>query len=146
MTNITSRVIESIKKSTSEYVNELDSSKVGDGVTINAYSDRRACTIVKRTEKKIWIQRDKATLLNGLKSDAEDKLQFSPGGFCGHTSGQQRYSYEADPTATIVCYSRREWYNAYDRKTFVRYVRVGEAYRTGESISAGRHEYYDFNF
>lgn len=124
---------------------DLDSAKVGDGATVNCYSDRQACTIVKRTDKKIWVQRDNAKLLNGLKSGESDALHFSPGGFCGHTSGTQRYSYTPNPDASIVCYSRREWTNEYDRKTRVRYVRVGEK-RDGQTISAGRHEHYDYNF
>lgn len=125
--------------------NALDFSIVGDGATINCYSDRHACTIVKRTDKKIWVQRDKATLLNGGNSGESDALKFSPGGFLGHTSGKQRYSYERNLEASLVCYSRREWTNTYDRKTYVRYVRVGEP-RHGESISEGRNEHYDFNF
>lgn len=126
-------------------IEKLDNSKVGDGATINCYSDRKACTIVKRTDKKIWVQRDKAILLNKINSGEPDALQFSPGGFCGHTSGKQRYSYERNTEASIVCYSRRVWTNDYSEKTFIRYVRVGEP-RTGESISEGRHEHYDYNF
>lgn len=125
---------------------ELDTAKIGDGATVNCYSDRQACTIVKRTENKIWVQRDKATLLNGFKSGEEDALKFSPGGFCGHASGTQRYTYEPNPAASVVCYSRREWTNDYDRKTYVRYIRVGQARKGGESISSGRHEHYDYNF
>lgn len=126
-------------------VNALDVAKVGDGATINCYSDRQACTIVKRTDKKIWVQRDKSTLLNGVNSGEPDALHFAAGGFIGHTSGKQRYSYERNTEASIVCYSRRTWVNYYDRKEYVRYVRVGEP-RNGQSISAGRHEHYDFNF
>lgn len=124
----------------------LDTAQVGDGATVNCYSDRQAGTIVKRTENKIWVQRDSATLLNGLKSDAADKLEFSQGGFCGHMSGTQRYSYAPNPEASIVCYSRRAWTNDYERKRYVRYVRVGEPKRGGQTISAGRHEHYDYNF
>lgn len=126
--------------------NALDSAKVGDGATINAYSDRRACTIVKRTDKKIWIQRDKAILLNAPNSGEADALNFAAGGFFGHTSGKQRYEYVADPTGEIVAYSRRTYKSGYDNTVKVKYVRVGDDWARGESISEGRHEYYDFNF
>lgn len=126
-------------------LNDLDLAKVGDGATINMHSDRQACTIVKRTEKKIWVQRDKATLMNGVNSGAEDALKFAPGGFCGHTSGTQRWKYEADTTGTIACYSRREVVYS-DGSPRIKYVRVGEAVRNGETITAGRHEHYDYNF
>lgn len=144
MTNMTSRVIEAIKNVTTE-VNDLDRAKVGDGATINCYSDRQACTIVKRTDKKIWVQRDKATLLNGLKSGEPDALHFAPGGFCGHTSGTQRWAYTPNADEAIVCYSRREVVYS-DGSLHIKYVRVGEAVRNGQTISTGRHEHYDYNF
>lgn len=125
---------------------ELDSAVVGDGATINCYSDRKACTIVKRDEKRIWVQRDKATLINGYSSGQPDALKFTAGGFHGHTEGVQRYSYEPDPNGEICCYSRREWYNDYLKKWMVYYIKVGHPKKNGESISAGRHEHYDFNF
>lgn len=121
---------------------ELDNAKIGDGATRNGYSDRQAGTIIARTAKTITWQRDKATLLNGVNSGEADALKFSPGGFCGHTSGRQRWAYESDPNGQVVKLSRRV-------------LRSGEVvwkecgWRTkspGGTFSAGRHEYYDYNF
>ena len=36
--------------------------KVGDGVTINLWSDRHAATVIKVTAKTVTVRRDKATL------------------------------------------------------------------------------------
>lgn len=58
--------------------------KVGDGATKLGWSDRRAYTVVEvLSEKKVVIQRDKATRTDGLgMSDA------------------QSYSYERDPSGS----------------------------------------------
>lgn len=105
---------------------------VGEGATVAGYSDCRAYTVIAVTAKSATLRRDKATLLNGIKSGAPDALSFSPGGFCGHTSGVQRYSYEADETGGVV----------------VVRLRKNGTWRTSnnERVSVGRSEYYDFNF
>ena len=74
---------------------------------------------------------DKATLLNGFKSNEPDKLTFTPGGFFGHTEGNQRYSYETDPTGQLVG---------------VRVTKRGLMAGKHSRVIEGRHEYYDFNF
>jgi hypothetical protein len=102
----------------------------GDGATLCMYSDRHACTVIRRTAKTLTLQRDKATLLNGFKSGEKDALQFAPGGFFGHTSGTQRYNYEPDPQGQIFVarLTKRGWRCGCNR------------------IGAGRSEHYDFNF
>lgn len=112
---------------------------VGAGVSICGYSDRAACSIIEvsKSGKKIKVQRDKAELLNGPKSGEEDALVFSAGGFCGHVSGSQRYSYEADPEGGIREFSLRK--NG-------RWVQVGESIQGGSRLIEGRAEYYDYNF
>jgi len=126
---------------------ELDNAKVGDGVTYTVYTDRHAGTIIKRTAKTITMQFDKAELLNGMNSDEEDKLQFTPGGFVGHTSGVQRYSYERNPNGETAKFSRREWFNKYDNRTYVRWVKVGaNTHSHGSYLTNGRNEHYDYNF
>lgn len=116
---------------------------VGEGANVFGYSDVMAYTVisVNKTGTVAVIQRDKATLLNGHNSDAADKLSFSPGGFCGHTSGSQRYSYERDPNGETLRITLRAggkfegtWRTKGNNSGAMR-VRFGE-----------RHEHYDFNF
>ena len=123
--------------------------KVGDGVTLCGYSDRSAYTVIKVTEKTITIQRDKATLLNGISSGEPDALQSSPGGFCGHTSGTQRYSCERDENGSILkCHMKKKPVKIWTRGEDGTYSDVLHAdFRNGSSrIISGRHEHYDYNF
>ena len=110
---------------------------VGEGANVFGYSDVNAFTVlaVSASGKRCTIQRDTATLLNGCNSGEPDALQFSPGGFVGHTSGTQRYSYARNTEGAIVTVSMRktgEWRTA---------GRHGERVKFGE-----RREHYDFNF
>lgn len=111
--------------------------KIGDGATYNGYSDSQAGTIIAKTAKTITWQRDKATLLNGTESGEKDALEFAAGGFLGHTSGTQRYSYERDTDGITRKFTLRS--NG-------RWIITGGNARTGGSLSAGRNEHYDFNF
>ena len=104
--------------------------KVGDGATISLHSDRYACTVIKVTPATVTLQRDKATLLNGFKSEAPDKLTSCPGGFCAHVDGTQRYDYAADP----------------DGVTYVARLTKRGLRTTLGKVSKGRNEHYDFNF
>lgn len=105
---------------------------VGQGATICLYTDRYACTIIKRTAQRMTLRRDTATLVNGFRSSAPDKLNFQPGGFSGHTSGEQRYEYapKEQGETYLACWSKKR----------ARWVT-----KLGRVIS-GRHENYDFNF
>lgn len=120
-------------------------SKVGSGATVHGYSDSHACTIVAISEKKITVQRDHAKLLNGANSNAEDKLQFSPGGFCGHTSGVQRWETTPDPEGERETFSLRKWTDHKGDPAY-RWARVGGKRHEGPSLSEDRHHHYDFNF
>lgn len=75
---------------------------VGDGVTLCGHSDRHVYTVIKRTKKTLTLRRDTAKLLNGFDSGESDSLQFSPGGFVGHTSGSQCYSYTPDENGRVT--------------------------------------------
>jgi len=105
--------------------------KVGDGATLEMWSDKHAYTIVEisASGKTLTLQRDKATL------DKNWKPEIHPGGFAGHCSNQdsQQYTYEQDPNGKLIkarfSQSRKCW--KYHSET----VRVGV-----------RHEYYDYNF
>lgn len=111
--------------------------EVGDGATVRGWSDQRAGTIVEAAEKRVVWQRDKATLLNGVDSGADDALQFAAGGFSGHTSGVQRYEYERDTDGITRVFTLRK--NG-------KWVQQGADYKTGATLVAGRSEHYDFNF
>jgi hypothetical protein len=98
------------------------------------YSDVHAHEIVRKvSDKTIEVRRLKATLLNGFSSGEPDALQFSPGGFCGHTSGEQRYAFSSDETAKVFRIRKGKfgWQSAH-----------GTRFR----LSDEPHEHYDFNF
>lgn len=106
--------------------------EVGDGVTVHGWSDSQAYTViaVSASGRTITIQRDKATREN------RDEDTFAAGGFMGHTShgpNGQVWSYERDPEGAICKATRRR-----DGKW-----RVSHSTAT---VTAGRHEFYDYNF
>lgn len=103
---------------------------IGSGATVCGWSDRTACTVIKATEKTRTLQADTATLLNGMDSNAKDKLLFSPGGFFGHTEGKQRYDYKPNPNGSIYV---------------ARLTKKGWTV-DGKKILEGRHHHYDYNF
>jgi autotransporter-associated beta strand protein len=120
---------------TKQAAQTIDELSIGDGATYCGWSDRQAGTIIAKTATTITWQRDKATLLNGSGSGEADALEFSPGGFSGHTSGSQRYSYERDTDGITRKFTKRgdgTW-------------RLSGA-KTGATLIAGRSEHYDFNF
>ncbi len=103
--------------------------KVGDGATVNLWSDRHAGTIIKVTKASITIQRDKATL------DPNFKPEWVAGGFAGHCTNQdeQKWSYERN--------EKGETYT-------IRWSRKYNKFGTPGNLTAskGRHEFYDYNF
>ena len=109
-----------------EECRELD---VGDGATINYYTDRHACTVIRRTKKTIVLQRDKATLCKDYKPE------FIPGGFGVHclNNSEQKWEYEADPNGLkyIGYWSEKKGCFVVDKCL---------------TVSVGRHEFYDYNF
>ena len=118
---------------------------LGGAATYTVWTDSYACTVEKISPsgKTVWLRRDKAVLLNGANSDAEDKLHFEPGGFSGHTSGTQRYRYENDPDGELIKVSARTL-----RDGRVVWKRVGQATKSlgGTARFGTRDEHYDFNF
>ena len=128
-------IVERVETPVKEYVTaeSCDDLNVGDGCTVYLFSDAHAYTVVHKTAKTMKIQRDRAILLNGMNSDAEDKLEFTPGGFVGHTSGTQRYEYFRDTNEAIVTVTKRKngtWKVA----------------RSSSRVRPGRNEHYDYNF
>lgn len=138
-------------------MNALDTAKVGDGVTWTLWSDSKAGTIIARTEKTITVQLDHAELLNGMNSDAEDKLIAHVGGFAAHVSGTQRYAYSRNPEGRVLKFTKRnvmvnctageaaetgQW-----RKPGTIWKLVGTGTKSpGNRLTAGRNEHYDYNF
>lgn len=111
--------------------------EVGDGATFCGWSDRKAGTIIAASATKITWQRDKAKLMNGAGSGEPDALHFEPGGFCGHTSGEQRWEYERDEDGMIRVFTLRQ--NG-------KWIERGGTLRGGARLIAGRAEHYDYNF
>lgn len=103
--------------------------RVGDGVTVNLWSDRYAATVTKVTKSTVTVRRDKATL------DPNFKPEWIPGGFAGHCINQdeQKYSYAPDENGAVYTF---RWSNKYQR-----YGQPGNM-----TLSKGRHEFYDYNF
>lgn len=116
---------------------EATTFKAGDGATIHLYSDSHAYTViaVSKGGKKITLQRDKCKLLNGASSGEKDALTFTPGGFCGHTSGVQRWDMQPDPNGGVTVATLRK-----DGRWRQR------GCRTSGRVTAGRHEHYDYNY
>jgi hypothetical protein len=103
---------------------------IGDGVTICYYSDCHAFTVVKLKGKKMWLQKDKATLKEGHKPD------ITPGGFAGHCNNNHelQYDYEPDIDAYLEpCYLNKkgDWKPSHNKSA---------------SIIHGRHKFHDYNF
>ena len=108
--------------------------EVGMGATIYYWSDRHACTIVdvSKNGKTVTVTKDTATLTN------PDELKCYAGGFMGHVSGTQKYSYKSNPDGPTTQYSLRK--NG-------RWIRVGQSMRSGTCLKVGqRSHYYDYNF
>lgn len=103
--------------------------KVGGGATLHLWTDAYACTIIKVTRCSVTVRRDKATL------DPDFKPEWIIGGFAGHCTNQdeQTYTYEPDPNGTEYTIRWSKKYNSYGRPGDYR-------------LTAGRHEFYDYNF
>lgn len=103
--------------------------KVGDGVTVNLWSDRHAATVIKVTKNTVTVRRDTATL------NPDFKPEIIPGGFVGHCINQdeQTYTYKPDEKGTVYTF---HW-----SKKYRRYGQPGNL-----TLSKGRHEFYDYNF
>ena len=103
--------------------------QVGDGVTVNLWSDRYAATVIKVTKSSVTARRDKATL------NPDFKPEWIPGGFAGHCTNQDEQTYSYEPDENGMEYTFR-WSRKYQR-----YGQPGNL-----TLSKGRHEFYDYNF
>jgi hypothetical protein len=130
------RVAASVRDSLKRKIREFDSwhltpanAKVGDGATVNLWSDRHAGTIVKVTKATITIRQDKAI------KDPDFKPEWVTGGFSAVclNSEDQAWSYEPDENGRLYT---------------IHWSRKGNRYGTYGNLTAskGRHEHYDYNF
>jgi hypothetical protein len=96
-----------------------DIPKVGDGATIQLWSDQHACTVIQVTQngKRIVVQRDKAIRTEPIS-----------------VSDAQEYTFEPDPNGSIIIASLRQ-----DGI----YREVGG---TTPIYIGSRHEFYDYSF
>ena len=112
---------------------KIEDLKVGDGVTLNYYTDRKAGTIVSKTDKKVVIQFDKQEI------DPSWKPEMVPGGFSAICLNQntQKWICEPDTNGGKQLFSLRK--NG-------RWVLKGDNANNGTYLSAGKHPFYDYNF
>jgi hypothetical protein len=113
--------------------------QVGDPVTRSGYSDCHAGYVlqINAARTKLVMKDGDARLLNGANSGEPDALLFEPGGFCGHTSGTQRWEIKPSELARVTVFSLRK--NG-------RWIETGLAHNQGKPLCAGHHHYHDFNF
>lgn len=115
--------------------------KVGDKATHTLHTDRRAGYIVSVSPngKTVWFAEAQAKLLNGANSGEPDALEFTPGGYVGHTSGTQRWEVAEVPMdgylGKFTLRSNNRWK-----------VSGGGTYTPGNTLNAGHSPYYDFNY
>ena len=115
-----------------ERIEKIDNSKVGDGLTVSLWSDAHAGTIIKRTAKTIWVQRDEATLIKEPK--------FIVGGFAGICTNNRdlEYTYKADLGGMV---------NKITKRKNGRWKLKGYSLKTASgNVYVGRNEYYDYGF
>lgn len=125
---------------------EVDNLNVGDGATYHLWTDAHAGTVVEKTDTKLVLRRDKATLLNGPNSGEEDALVVHPGGFAAHVSGKSRYSYEPDPNGVTYTFTRRVKTFGNGKTRVIWKLKGSKTTDARNDVSAGRKENYDFNF
>jgi len=114
--------------------------KINEPVTHSLYTDADAgwVTSVSPNGKTIEVEFAKQTLLNGVNSGQPDALNFTIGGFLGHTGGRQRWSVERDENPRKSKFTLRK--NG-------QWKLVGSSTKSpGNVLEPGHDPYYDFNF
>ena len=114
--------------------------QVGDPVTYTVYTDRDCGWVseVSPNGKTVLVEFADQTLLNGANSGEPDGLEFSPGGFCGHTSGEQRWEIKRAKNPKVMKFTLRNtgyWKHA-----------THPSKSPGCILTPGHHPHYDFNF
>jgi hypothetical protein len=115
-------------------MNKIETNTALKFATKNGWSDVDPYEVVRVvSEKTIEVRAMNAKLLNGSGSGESDALKFFPGGFCGHTSGEQRYEFSSNPEAAVIRIrlGKRGWKDANGNRF---------------SLTAEPFKHYDFNF
>ena len=124
---------------------------IGAQMTLCGYSDRVSYTVIGASRTTLTLQQNSRKLLNGFDSDELDKLVCTPGGFAGHTEGEQRYEVTANPNGAIIKAHlkrkpRKVWTEGAAADGGYAYVLVPD-FRSGSSnLIEGQHDFYDYNF
>ncbi len=105
-----------------------DGIEVGDGVTVNYYTDRNAYTVIRRTAKTLTLRRCK------VKRAESFKPNWVPGGFSAIclNNEEQEWEYEEDENGSVMTVYWSEKKNRFCKGSL--------------TCSPGRHECYDYNF
>lgn len=120
----TARYSDAVETYHSTYFKE--SAEVGDGATVRLWSDSHAYTIIKRTPCTLTLRR--------CKTIRDFKPEWIIGGFSAICTNceDQKWKYEEDEHGEIIV---AHWSNKFQR------FRYKDMF-----VSAGRSEYYDYNF
>lgn len=120
---------------------KISALQVGDGISVSLWTDQDAYTIISRSETRMILQQDKATL------DPSFKPEWVAGGFAGHCTNQdeQLYSYERDPQGLIVEISLRRYTHNNTERRIWKKKGIGRK-DIGGSVSCGRRKFHDYNF
>ncbi len=116
--------------------------KVGDGVSWSHGSDALAGTVSRVTDSAVYVVEDSATLQNGADSGAPDALHFEAGGFVGHTSGVQRYTYKPGAGPEVKFTARRALGGDFKESG----TSARGSMRGWGVLYHGRSKRYDYNF
>lgn len=116
--------------------------KVGDGVSWSHGSDILAGTVSRVTSAAVYVVEDSATLENGVDSGAADSLEFEAGGFVGHMSGAQRYTYAPGEGPEVRFSARR----ALGGRVKEAGTSARGSMRGWGLLYHGRSKHYDYNF
>lgn len=119
--------------------------RIDDQVTVCGYSDRKSFTVIASTPTTITIQENKRTLLNGFDSGEPDALVMTPGGFLGHTEGEQRWMVERDTNGSIIKAHMQHTPQKVWTEGYAYVERANFKSKMGKVIP-GSHDFYDFNF
>lgn len=121
-------------------MSKISNPQVGDKVTHILWTDAKAGWVksVSKNGNTVEVEFAKQELVNGPTSGEPDALHFSPGGFCGHVSGVQRWKIERSEKPSVQKFTRRS--NG-------RWLRTGQSMNsTGGDLIGGHSPHYDFNF
>ena len=121
--------------------------KAGDSGNWSAGTDVRTGVVSQATPSSVTVIEYEGTLLNGPDSGEPDALTFVSGGFVGHMSGEQRYSFS--PTSHTEKFTHRSV--TYRDGNVVTSMKLSGTSSKGSMRSWGilRHgmfKHYDFNF